>query len=209
MPFTVTQFFEVFARYNEAIWPLQIVTYVVALACVLLLLFGARQASIATAAVLSALWTVNGIGYHWLFFSTINGLAYVFGGLFVLEAILLSALSTRLNLSFGFNSRSAAGLVLMLFASIVYPVWGWFAGHSYPAVPMFGVAPCPTSIFTIGILMLSRWRYVIAVLLIPIVWSVIGGTAAFLLGVPQDYGLFASGIVAALFSISAWRAPSS
>lgn len=53
-------------------------------------------------------------------------------------------------------------MLLILYALIGYPAFGYFAGHHYPSVPVFGVAPCPTTIFTIG------------------------GSAAVLLSVPQD-----------------------
>ncbi|WP_292530757.1 DUF6064 family protein, partial [Mesorhizobium sp.] len=61
---------------------------------------------------------------------------------------------------------------------------------------MFGVTPCPVTIFTFGFFLLakppvSRW-----VLAIPFIWSLIGGGAAFLLGVPQDWLLLVSGVVA-------------
>jgi hypothetical protein len=65
-------------------------------------------------------------------------------------------------------------------------------------IPTFGV-PCPTTIFTVGLLMLATprlWRLSI----IPVIWSVIGGSAAFLLGVSADYALPVAGIALAAFS---------
>ena len=43
--------------------------------------------------------------------------------------------------------------LLILFALILYLGLGIVFGHRYPAVPVFGVAPCPTTIFTVGILL--------------------------------------------------------
>jgi Family of unknown function (DUF6064) len=61
---------------------------------------------------------------------------------------------------------------------------------------MFGVTPCPVTIFTFGMLLatvppISPW-----LLVIPFVWSLIGGSAAILLHVPQDWFLLASGLIA-------------
>ena len=81
---------------------------------------------------------------------------------------------------------------MIAFATLIYPAWGAFAGHSYPATPLFGVAPCPTTIFTVGVLLLGNWRAVRWLLIIPAIWSLIGGSAAILLQVPQDAGLLAS-----------------
>jgi hypothetical protein len=54
------------------------------------------------------------------------------------------------------------------------------------------------TLFTFGLLLLTvspvpRW-----LLVIPVAWSVIGGTAAFLLQVPQDWILLFSGATAVL-----------
>jgi hypothetical protein len=60
---------------------------------------------------------------------------------------------------------------------------------------MFGVTPCPVTIFTFGLLLLTvrsvpRWLFVV-----PFVWSLIGGSAAILLNVPQDWLLLVSGCI--------------
>ncbi len=68
-------------------------------------------------------------------------------------------------------------------------------------MPLLGTAPCPTTIFTIGILLLGRWGAVRWLLVIPLAWSAIGGSAAIMLGVPQDFGLFAAGMIAAVFAL--------
>jgi hypothetical protein len=63
-----------------------------------------------------------------------------------------------------------------------------------PRAPAFGV-PCPTTIFTAGLLLatpLSRW-----LLVIPIVWSLVGGSAAFLFGMTPDLMLFATAVTLA------------
>jgi hypothetical protein len=58
---------------------------------------------------------------------------------------------------------------------------------------MFGITPCPVTIFTLGMLLLARPMYW-WLLAIPVLWSLVGGSAAFLLGVPQDWVLLLSGV---------------
>ena len=87
------------------------------------------------------------------------------------------------------------GIGLIIYALLLYPVIGKLAGQSYPAVPVFGVAPCPLVIFTFGLLLLAK-RPSLLVLAIPTLWSLIGGSAAFLLHIPQDWLLLASGLLA-------------
>jgi hypothetical protein len=66
---------------------------------------------------------------------------------------------------------------------------------------MFGITPCPVTLFTLGMLLLTvdpvpRW-----LLIVPVSWSLIGGSAALLLGIPQDWPLLLSGIVTLAFVV--------
>lgn len=78
---------------------------------------------------------------------------------------------------------------LIVYTAIIYEVIGYLSGHGLTKGPMFGVAPCPTGIFTIGFLLLARGRAVIWLSLIPIAWALVGTSAAIYLGVPEDLGL--------------------
>jgi hypothetical protein len=61
-------------------------------------------------------------------------------------------------------------------------------------VPLFGLTPRPVTILTLGCLLLTTGPVPWWDLVIPLVWSPIGGTAAFLLGVAQDWILLVSGV---------------
>lgn len=52
--------------------------------------------------------------------------------------------------------------------------------------------PCPTTIFPAGLLLLATPRNK-ALAIVPMIWSLIGGSAAFLLGVTSDYALLVAG----------------
>jgi hypothetical protein len=92
LPFDVAQFFAVFARYNAAVWPTQIVLTALAVAAILLALRSRGWSDRAVGAVLGFFWIWMGAVYHWGFFRAINPAAALFGGLFVLEGIALAAL---------------------------------------------------------------------------------------------------------------------
>ncbi|MBD1547375.1 DUF6064 family protein [Roseibium aggregatum] len=209
MPFTAEEFFGVFAAYNGAIWPFQIVTYGAGLIVVLLIWRPSRGSDLAILLMLAAMWAVNGIGYQYLFFSPVNPVAKGFAAVFVVEALLLAALPLLLrewpNLTLKQGRVGWIALVLILYALIGYPVLGYLAGHRYPAVPMFGVAPCPTAIFTIGVLLLGEWKVCRWLLILPVVWAAIGGSAAVLLSVPQDYGLLVAGLIVVALALTRRR----
>jgi hypothetical protein len=66
---------------------------------------------------------------------------------------------------------------------------------------MFGVAPCPTTIFTFGLLLWAKKPIPAYILVILLIWSIIGTMAAVSLQVPQDYGLGIAGIVGTVLVI--------
>jgi hypothetical protein len=93
---------------------------------------------------------------------------------------------------------SLAAWVFLAYA-LAYPAISALERLSVWRIPTFGV-PCPTTIFTAGLLILASprsWRLSI----IPMIWSVIGGSAAFLLGVRADYALPIAGLVLATHSV--------
>ena len=93
----------------------------------------------------------------------------------------------------------------MLYALLIYPVLGSMLGHVYPQSPTFGL-PCPTTIFTFGILLWTDKQVPIPVLIIPFLWSIIGFTAALSLGITEDTGLLIAGVVSTLLIVLRNRA---
>ena len=199
LPFTREQFLDVFVGYNDAIWPLQIAAYLFGIVVVALLFRPGRSSDRIIAGVLAAMWIWNGIAYHGLFFARINTAAYLFGAMFLLQGGLLAYAGIRHDrLRFGFRPGPAAwvGATFTVYAAVLYPLIGIATGHAYPELPMFGVTPCPVTIFTFGMLLLTTERLPRRLLVIPFVWSLIGGSAAIVLGVTQDWLLLASGFIA-------------
>ncbi len=199
-PFTITDFLAVFAAYNAAIWPAQIAAYGIGVV-VVAAVFVRRGISVQLAvAALAILWAFTGIGYHLLFFSRINPIAPIFAAFFVLQAVLFLASAFRvgdLRFELGADMPSVAGLMTIGYAVVVYPILGMWAGHGWDAGPMFGVAPCPTTIFTIGILMMARGRWRLWLSIIPFLWSLVGLAAAVQLGIPEDLAMPVAGFVLA------------
>lgn len=204
LPFTSEQFLAVFVNYNNAIWPIQIAAYLLGGVAVALLLRKTREGDRVIAGILALMWLWTGFGYHGLSFSLINRAAYLFAALFIVEGCyLLYAGVYRYQIRFGLRPGLATGIgaAFVAYAAIVYPLIGVATGHHYPEIPMFGVTPCPVTIFTFGLLLLTmrpvpRWLFVI-----PFVWSLIGGSAAILLQVPQDWLLLVSGWIAVPLTI--------
>jgi hypothetical protein len=199
LPFTPDQFLSVFARYNHAIWPAQIGAYLLGGVAVVLLFWKPRAGDRVIAGVLAAMWLWTAIFYHALFFAGINKAAYLFAALFVVQGgyfFYEGCYRGRIHFSQGSGFLAWLGLAFTAYAAILYPLIGMMSGHPYPAMPMFGVTPCPVTIFTFGMLLATAPPLSRSLLVIPFVWSLIGGSAAILLHVPQDWLLLVSGLIA-------------
>jgi hypothetical protein len=198
LPFTTDQFLANLAAYNQAFWPVQLVALGLGGCAVVLLLLRPGMADRLITFILAAMWLWTGIAYHWLYFSRINQAAVVFGALFVAQAALLAhvGIGKRLRFGRGFGPAAAVGIAFVGYAIVLYPLIGTWTGHAYPRTPAFGVTPCPVTIFTFGLLLLAKQPPPRPLLVVPLIWSLIGGSAAFLLGVPQDWLLLASGVIA-------------
>ena len=100
----------------------------------------------------------------------------------------------------------------MIFAWFIYPAWTYLAGHRYPAFPTFGL-PCPTTLFTIGLLAFLVKPYPRSAFVVPVLWCFVGAQAAFAFDVSADLGLIVAGVLGVVLLIrskdgtAALRAP--
>jgi len=95
LPFTAEQFFDVFAEYNRTrfwtvlgLWVASLVAFEIARRV------RSRGSRLLTW-YLAALWLWSAVAYHALLFTRINPAAWLFAGLFSLQAVLLALAATR------------------------------------------------------------------------------------------------------------------
>lgn len=201
IPFTTQEFLEVFKNYNTAIWPLQLVFVFLAISLVVITVWKPLLRGRFVFINLSFFWLWMAAGYHLLFFSKINKAAYLFGVMFLFQGVLFLRYGFRKQIVFKFcrTAKHIAGVSLIFYALMVYPIVGHLIGHAYPYAPTFGL-PCPTTIFTFGIVLLSNKRLPFYLLIIPLVWSLIGFSAVLSLGMYEDAGLLISALLTIVFS---------
>lgn len=191
LPFTEAEFLKVFAQYNRALWPVAMLLWlasVLALAAVL----RRRPLHGFISTLIAAQWAWAGAAYHLLLFTRINPAARVFGWMFLLQAGLVIWMGWS-GEGLRYVARGPRRLVGVAFAAygLLYPILAILVVHPYPETPTFGV-PCPTALFTTGLLLLvTPARRLL--LVIPLLWSIIGGSAAILLGVETDFALLLAG----------------
>lgn len=197
LPFTVEEFYGVFRDYNTAVWPAQWFLAALAIAALAVVLRPRPWSGVAVSAVLGVLWAWIAIAYNLAFFARISPAAYAFAALSAAGAAVFvwqGVVRRRLTFRWASGPKAMAGVTLIVFALVVYPVWSAYAGHPYPATPTFGL-PCPTTIFTIGLLCFAVPPTPRSPLFAPLLWCIVGAQAAFLLGVQPDLGLIAAAVV--------------
>jgi Family of unknown function (DUF6064) len=203
IPFTSEAFYGVFTSYNNGVWPTQFLLLLFGIFAVVLLIGNLAYSSVGISAILAVLWAWQGLAYHFAFFSVINPLAYWFAVVFMIASLVFfwhGVLRRHLIFEPAHGWRRVAGCGLILFALVLYPAWTYFDGHRYPAYPTFGL-PCPTTIFTIGLLTFLRKPYPKSVFVVPILWCMIGSQAAFAFDLSADFGLLAAGLVGVLLFV--------
>jgi len=195
LPFTPEQFFAVFADYNRALWPVVVALWLSAFGGVLLLATSRKGHAPLMAAMLAVQWAWAGLAYHALFFSRINPVAWLFAGLFLIQALLFwwfGVVRQQMHFSPTGSPRHVLAWALIGYA-LIYPLIVAVEGHTLPKAPTFGV-PCPTTLLTIGFLFAADPPWPRAIAVIPLLWAIIGGSAAVILGVRTDWLLWVAAV---------------
>ena len=201
LPFTTEQFFDLFAAYNDALWPAVVALWIASTVVVALRLSARHQHDRWVSALLVGHWAWSALAYHVAFFTRINPAAWLFAALFLGQAVLVFRVGVvQRRLSFAPWGSAWAPLAWGLIVySLAYPAINAFDHRSLLRIPTFGL-PCPTTIFTAGVLMLATPRCW-SLSVVPVIWAAIGGSATFLLGVYADVALPIAGIALAIFSV--------
>ena len=190
-PFTTEQFFGVFTRYHDALWPAPLV--LLSLGCALVLVaYLAPQRSRLVVGGLALLWAWSAVAFHFAFFADVTPAAYVYGVLFLAQAALLAwhGLHTRrLHIAVPLDRPARiVGGALALYALIGYPLVAAVLGQHFPAEPTFGL-PCPTAILTFALLAWCVRPVPWSLLVIPMGWTFVATSGALSFGVGEDYAL--------------------
>lgn len=206
IPFSTEEFFQVIENYNRAMFPIQLVILLLAIAGIVLLFTKHSGSNRFNSGFLGFLWMWSGSVYHLIYFTEINKAAYLFGILFITQGALFFLESfgrNRIKLSIGRSPMHYLGYFFIIYGLVVYPFIEFLVEGTIFKTISLGL-PCPTTILTFGVLMLTRGRIPGYLLIIPALWALIGVNAAFNFGVYQDVIMLVAALTA-LTSILASR----
>ncbi|MET0619441.1 MAG: DUF6064 family protein [Thermoanaerobaculia bacterium] len=207
-------YFRLIELYNAAIWPAQIGAFALGVVILERSLRGGARAGRGRgiAALLAAAWLWVAIAFHAARYSTLNTAAPAFAWIFAIEAALLLGIGVfRGRLVFGRPATRSewCGFVLFVFALAGLPFLALFCGRGLRAAEVFGLAPDPTAVGTLGLVLMSKSRPRWPLMIVPTIWCVATGAILSVLKTP-DFWIAplaaAFAVVAAVSSRSAARA---
>src|SRR5919205_2557847 len=149
--FSARTYYRLIERYNQAIWPAQILA--IALGLFLLTSLRSNKAwyGRVISGVLALIWVWVGVAFLWRRYANINWAVGYLVPLFVLEGIMLiwtGAAARELNFGTSRTPLRVVSGALLVVATLVYPVLAPLAGRSWQAAEVFGMAPDPTVVGT-------------------------------------------------------------
>jgi Family of unknown function (DUF6064) len=202
--FSPRTYYRLFEIYNAAIWPAQIVALALGLAVILLLRRGAAGGRArAVAAILAGCWLFVAIAFHAKRYATINTTGIHIAVAFALEAALLAgigAIGGRLEFERPHDLAPRTGFAILLFALAVAPLTGPLLGRTFRAIELFGVAPDPTAVGTLGVLLLARLRRRWLLMVVPVVWCAVAGLTLFAMKAPDFWVAPSAAVVAVVLA---------
>jgi uncharacterized protein DUF6064 len=180
--FSSRVYWRMFELHNAELWPLQVLTLAAGLIILLIAWrgIGARWLAL----ILAMLWLLVGWSFLWNRYATINwAVAYV-APAFAIEGMLLLMIGSLLD-ALTFDRRGPArgiGYLILAFALAGYPLLSPLQGLSWASSEVFGIAPDPTVIATLGIMLLARGRLLPVLWPIPVLWCLLSGMTLLTMG---------------------------
>ncbi|MDP3692889.1 DUF6064 family protein [Bradyrhizobium sp.] len=200
--FSPRVYWRMFELQNAALWPLQALTLAAGILILLLVAWRPRSWARWLALLLAILWIFVGWSFLWNRYAPINWAAAYVAPAFAVQGILFLVAGFWLNgLAFGRRGLAGwTGYFLLAFALAGQPLLAPLQGRGWASSEVFGVAPDPTAIATLGLLLLARGRLVPLLLPIPVLWCFLSGITLHTMGEPQGW----ISHIALLLAVTAW-----
>jgi hypothetical protein len=202
--FSPRVYWRMFELHNATLWPLQLLTLAAGVLLILLVAWPSRGHGRWIAFILAVIWAFVGWSFLWSRYATINWAAAYVAPAFAVEALLLLVAGALPgDLTFERRGPAAwAGYLLFAFALAGQPLLGPLQGRVWASSEIFGIAPDPTVIGTLGLLLLAPGKLLPLLLPIPVLWCLLSGITLWTLRAPEAWAPFA----AAALTLTAWIA---
>lgn len=198
-PFSQQTLFQLAARYNAYIEPLQILIYLPTLLIFALLLRGTKQdTSRGVLLLLGSEWAMVGVLFWYNFVADVHWVGNVAGS-FYLAAGLYYAVGASRSFPPHFRWRrdntTLVSLTITAIGILGYPGISWVIGREYPAVTTYGLMPGSVALLTLGVTLSSRPGPRLWLLLPPLLVALLSPFSILWWEVWEDYILLPLGLI--------------
>lgn len=203
--FSPRVYFRLFELHNEALWPGQFAA--LALLAVLVWLAAARPANHVTfiAALLGFIWVFVGRAFVLQRYATINWAAEHMAQLFSVEMLLLFLAAGFGGLRGGPAGIGAVAGWFLIALATAQPLLAPLSGRGWASAEVFAIAPDPTAIATLGLLLTLRGPMTWVLVPIPLLWCAVSALTLWTMGEPAFWLPFAA-VLATLAALLAHAA---
>ena len=202
--FSSRTYWRLFELQNAALWPLPVLTFAAGVITATVAMLRPATASRWMLVLLAAAWLFVGWSFLWIRFAPINWAMHSVAPAFAVEALLLLAVGAGPNRAFDrYGLRAGLGAGLIITALFGLPLLAPLQGRDWAGAEVFGIAPDPTVIATLGVLLLTRGRILWLLAPIPLLWCLLSGVTLLTMGEPQAWVPF----TAAALPLAAWIRP--
>src|SRR6185295_863871 len=186
--FSPRVYWRMFELHNTALWPLHLLTLAAGLIVILLIARRPGSGARWLALILAIPWIFVAWSFLWNRYATINWAAAYVAPAFAVEGVLLLIVSLRDGLAFGRRGFAGwIGYLILAFALAGQPLLAPLQGRGWASSEVFGIAPDPTAIATLGLLLLARGKPLPWLLPIPVLWCLLSGMTLQTMGEPQAW----------------------
>jgi hypothetical protein len=180
--FSPATYWRLFELHNRGVWPAQLPALAAGVT-ILALTWGrsVRYGRLA-GALLAACWLWVAWAFHWHRYTSINWAASWFAVAFALEGLLLAwrgVVHGRIAFDGPGTGTRRAGVALLVFALIGIPLAAPLSGRPWAQAELFGTAPDPTAIATLGVLLAARGRARWGLMVVPLAWCVVSAATLY------------------------------
>ena len=94
---------------------------------------------------------------------------------------------------------------MFLFALVAQPLIGPLLGRDWRQIEMFGVAPDPTAVATLGMLLVPAGRTRWEVVVLPLLWCAVSGATLWAMQAPDAWVMPTAAVLAVLLGVRKTR----
>jgi len=179
--FSADTYQRLFERYNEDLWPWQLLPLAVGLMLPMAIKAKPERSGRWVAAFFALSWAWVAWGFHLQRYATINWAAPAFAVVFLVQAIFLvwTGILNRLVFKRRASMPGRVGWSLYYFGLIGQPLLSPLSGDAWIQTGLFGSAPDPTATATLAMVSIASNRSHWGLMIIPLVWCAISGATLY------------------------------